>query len=68
MDARNVVRIAISLFIVVVVALSVTGWIWTGRHQPPAQAAASRTVLGLGVLAGAAGLTALWRAKPTKHR
>ena len=63
MDARNVVRIAISLFIVIVVSVSVTGWIWTGSHQPPAQMAASRTVLSVCILAGVAGLTALWRVR-----
>jgi hypothetical protein len=66
MDANNVVRIAISAFILVVVTLSVAGWVWAGSHQPPAQAAASRTVLGLCILAGAVGVTALWRARPTR--
>jgi hypothetical protein len=68
MDASNVVRIAISSFILVLTALSVMGWIWAGSHQPPAQAVASRTVLGLCILAGVIGLTALWRARPTNQR
>jgi hypothetical protein len=66
MDASHVVRIAISSFILVLVALSVRGWIWAGTHQPPAQSAASRTVLGLCILAGVIGLTALWRTRPMK--
>ena len=57
----NVIRIAISFFILVVMALSATGWMWTGAHQTSAQAAASRVVLGLCVVAGVVGLSALWR-------
>ena len=66
MDASLAVRIAISSFILVVVALAATGWVWAGSHHPPAQAGASRAVLGLCILASAAGLTALWRARPGK--
>jgi hypothetical protein len=66
MDASNVVRIAISTFILVLVALSAAGWVWAGSHQPPAQSVASRTVLSLCMLAGVLGLTALWRARPGK--
>jgi len=57
----NAVRIAISLFILVLIAVSAVGWIWTGSHQPPSQSEASRVVLTLGVLAGIIGLTAIWR-------
>ena len=57
----NAVRILISLFIVVLIAVASTGWIWTGSHQSAAQAAASRVVLSLCILAGVVGLTALWR-------
>ena len=60
-QAQNVVRIAISLFILIVIAVAVTGWIWAGSHQAPAQMVASRTVLSICVLAGIAGLAALWR-------
>jgi hypothetical protein len=57
----NVVRTLISLFILVLIAVASTGWIWTGRHQSPAQSAASRVVLSLCILAAVVGLTALWR-------
>jgi hypothetical protein len=66
MVAMNVIRLAISIFILVVMALAVTGWFWTGSHQTASQSAASRVVLGLCVVAGIVGLTALWRAPPTK--
>ena len=57
----NAVRLLISLFIVVLIAIAATGWIWTGSHQPAAQAFASRAVLTLSILAGLGGLTLLWR-------
>lgn len=56
------VRIAISLFILVLITLSVMGWIWTGAHQPPGLMEAGRTVLALGALAGVIGLVTIWRA------
>jgi hypothetical protein len=57
----NFVRITISLFIVVLIAVSAVGWIWTGSHQSPSDSEASRVVLTLAALAGVAGLVALWR-------
>ena len=56
MNAATVFRIAISCFIVLLIVVAGSGWRWTGRHQPAAQAAASRTVLGLCILAGLVGL------------
>jgi hypothetical protein len=55
------IRFAASFFILILIGLSAMGWVWTGAHQPPDQALAARTVLVLGVLAGVAGLVALWR-------
>jgi hypothetical protein len=59
----NTIRIVISLFIAVLIAVSVVGWLWTSTHQPPSQATASHVVLGLGMLAGVVGVVALWREK-----
>jgi uncharacterized membrane protein len=59
--AMNAVRIAISLFILVLIGVSVVGWVWTGHHQSASQSEASRVVLTLAALAGVAGLVALWR-------
>jgi hypothetical protein len=64
MHAMNIIRIAISLFILVLLVISVAGWIWTGRNQPAPHASASHVVLTLGALAGVAGLVALWRPRP----
>jgi hypothetical protein len=61
--ARNVVRIVISLFVALLIAVSAIGWIWTGNHQSASQATASRVVLTLGMLAGVVGLAAIWRTR-----
>jgi membrane protein YdbS with pleckstrin-like domain len=66
MDAMNVVRIVISVFLLVLIGISAAGWMWTGAHQPPAQSAASRFVLGLCIIAGIGGLAAVWRARPAR--
>jgi len=58
--ARNVVRVVITAFIVVVITIATTGWLWVGTHQAPPQALASRVVLSLAVLAGLIGVKAVW--------
>jgi len=57
----NAIRIALSLFIAVLIVLSAMGWVWTGAHQPAPLAVAGRAVLALGALAGVLGLIAIWR-------
>jgi hypothetical protein len=61
MDVMNLVRIAISVFILVLIGVAATGWIWTGSHQAAAQSTASRVVLTACILAGVVGLAAIWR-------
>jgi hypothetical protein len=63
MDAINLVRIAISVFILVLIGVAARGWMWTGSHQTAAQSTASRVVLTACILAGIVGLTAIWRAR-----
>ena len=60
MDASTVVRVAITGFILVLITIASTGWLWVGTHQAPAQALASRVVLTLCVAAGLAGVKAVW--------
>ena len=55
------IRLAITLFVLILLAVSTLGWVWTGTHQSAAQSAASRAVLSLGIGAGLLGLTAIWR-------
>lgn len=66
MSPMNPVRIAISLFIVVLIGVATRGLVWTSGHQPAAQAAASRVVLTLCIVAGLVGLAALWLHRPTR--
>ena len=61
------VRAAISLFILLVMAVLARGWMWTSAHQSGSQSAASHVVLALGIAASFAGLAALWRSRPS-HR
>jgi hypothetical protein len=65
--AATIFRIAISCFIALLIVIAASGWRWTGSHQPAAQAAASRTVLGLSILAGLVGLAAVWRSGRRRH-
>ena len=62
----TVVRVLISSFVLILIVVSVAGWLWTSGHQPPSQAAASHIVLALGILAGILGLLTIWRARPAK--
>jgi hypothetical protein len=66
MEPLNVVRAAVSLFVLVLIGVAGTGWVWVGSHQGAAQAAASRVVLSLCIVAGIVGLTALWRGRPSR--
>jgi hypothetical protein len=54
-------RASISVFVLVLIALAAIGIVWTGRHQPPAQAMASQLVLGTSALSGVVALVAVWR-------
>ena len=55
------VRVGISIFIVVIIAVLVQGWIWTSTHQASSQAIASHLVLTLAIAGSVVGLGALWR-------
>lgn len=65
MDAMNVIRGAISMFLALLIAIATTGWIWVGSHQTAAQSTASRVVLTVCIVAAAVGLHALWRPRET---
>ena len=57
----TVVRLLISFFVLLLIAVSAAGWIWAGNHQAPGQALASHLVLGLGMFAGIVCLVTIWR-------
>lgn len=63
LDARamKLVRIAISVFIGVLIVTASAGLVWTGANQPPAQSRASWIVLLVGIGAGVVGWIRLWR-------
>ena len=59
-SALTVVRVVITGFILVLITIASTGWLWVGSHQTAAQALASRIVLTLCVVAGLVGVKAVW--------
>jgi hypothetical protein len=60
----TLVRILVTLFVAAILAATIAGWVWTGQHQPPAGAIASRVVLGISALAGLVALIVVWRPNP----
>jgi drug/metabolite transporter (DMT)-like permease len=66
--AHNLIRAAISLFVVVLVCVSALGWVWVGEHLTPAQALAGRVVLAAGIIAAGGALSMLWRWNPGSGR
>ncbi len=64
MGAHNLIRVAISLFVVLLVGVSSLGWVWVGNHLSPAQALAGRVVLTAGIVAAGAAVSMLWRWNP----
>jgi len=60
-SAMTLIRVLMTTFVLLLIAVSLAGWIWTGGNQPPAQAMASRLVLTLGMIGGLIGLRAIWR-------
>jgi len=57
----RLVRVAITLFVALLLAVVTMGWIWTGRHQPPPQRTASHVVLAIAAVAGVFALARIWR-------
>ncbi len=64
MNAMNAVRIAITVFVLILLGLVTMGWIWTSTHQPPALRRASHVVLAISALAGIFALVRIWRPDP----
>jgi hypothetical protein len=58
---RNQIRIAITLFVLVLLVVVTLGWVWTASHQPPPLRTASHVVLGIAALAGILALAKIWR-------
>jgi hypothetical protein len=62
----NIVRTVISMFLLLLIGIAASGWLWAGRNLPAAQATGGRVVLTLCICAGIVGLVALWRPRPTQ--
>jgi hypothetical protein len=67
MRAIYAVRIAITVFVLILLGLVTLGWIWTGTHQPPALSLASHVVLGIAGLAGILAVVRIWRPDPPRR-
>ena len=61
MTAITGVRLAITLFVLVLLAIVTLGWRWTASHQPPPQRTASHVVLGISAFGGIFALARIWR-------
>jgi hypothetical protein len=61
MTAHTAIRLAMTLFTGIVLALSAVGIRWTSQHQPPAAAVPSATVLGISSAFAVVALVVIWR-------
>jgi membrane protein YdbS with pleckstrin-like domain len=57
----RLVRVAITIFVVLLLTVVTMGWIWTGSHQPPPLRTASQVVLAVSAFAGIFALARIWR-------
>ena len=62
MNEMNAVRSVITLFLMILLAVSIAGWIWAGG-QPPAKLIGARFVLAICGLSAVGSTFLLWRAK-----
>ena len=62
-QGMNLVRFVISVFLAVLLALTVAGWVWAGK-QPSPTLEGARIVLVLSGLSALGGLAVIWSAKP----
>ena len=67
MNPRHGVRLAITVFTSIVVALSAIGIRWTSQHQPPSAAIASGLVLGVSSAFCVIALIIIWRGTGTRR-
>jgi hypothetical protein len=60
MNAITGVRIAITLFVLILLVIVSLGWVWTANHQPLPQRTASQVVLAISAFAGIFALGKIW--------
>jgi len=61
MTAQNAIRLAMTVFTGIVLALTAVGIRWTSQHQPPSAAFASALVLGTSSAFAVIALVIIWR-------
>jgi hypothetical protein len=61
---RTRVRMAITIFVLILLTIVTLGWRWTNLHQAPALKMASHVVLGIAALAGIFAIARVWRDDP----
>ena len=61
MNAQNAIRLAMTAFTGIVLALSAVGIRWTSQHQAPSAALASGLVLGISSTFALIALVIIWR-------
>lgn len=59
----NLIRSVISVFLVILLGVSIAGWVWAGGQPSPKQEGA-RFVLALCGASAIGGLALLWSARP----
>ena len=62
----NVVRSVISIFLLVLLGLSIAGWMWAAGLPAPKQLAA-RLVLAVCSISAVGGMALIWSVKPRRH-
>jgi hypothetical protein len=61
MTAQNAIRLAMTVFTSIVLALSAVGIRWTSQHQAPSGAVASALVLSVSSTFALVALVIIWR-------
>ena len=67
MTARNAIRLAMTAFTGIVLALSAVGIRWTSQHQPPSAALASGLVLAVSSAFAVVALVIIWRGTDSRR-
>jgi hypothetical protein len=65
---RTGVRVAITLFILILLSIVGLGLSWTSAHQAPGLRLGGQIVLALAGIAGIVALAQIWRADPPQQR
>jgi len=65
---RTGVRVAITSFILILLAIVALGLTWTGAHQAPGMRIGGSVALGLTGIAGMVALARIWRADPPRQQ